>query len=237
MAINKARETRREEIFEAAVSLFNRNGYHDTSIDDIAHAAGISKGGIYHHFKSKKELFIELFHEKIESYYKSVTTSVLDKDNLETRLRYMVDQSAEVFEENREVLKFFLEFLAMGTRDAEIRSEVTSFYQNTIKGISRMIPTSFCQTCPKWPITSTLPSGGKPPPWEAPITGRARITIRMRGFLFSKQLHRSVIWSYWMPCLMTVIWPREDSVRRPMTDTHILLRNRNSGSNFKIPIF
>ena len=64
MAINKAPEQRREEIFEAALSCFNLNGYYQTSIDEIAAQAGISKGGIYHHFKSKKELVIELFQEQ-----------------------------------------------------------------------------------------------------------------------------------------------------------------------------
>jgi len=139
MAVNKARETRREEIFEAAVTLFNANGYHDTSIDDIATAAGISKGGIYHHFKSKKELFIELFREKVETYFNRVTVSMKDNNNVAERLQYMVDQSAEVFEENKELLRIFFEFLSMGTRDSEIRSEVTFFYHNTIKALSGMI--------------------------------------------------------------------------------------------------
>ncbi len=139
MAINKARELRREEIFEAAVNCFNKNGYHDTSIDDIASAAGISKGGIYHHFKSKKDLFIDLFHMKINSYYKRVTAHIQDKEDVAARLQYMVTQSEEIFDENREILKFCLEFFAMGTRDPEIRKEVTIFYKNTVKAISWMI--------------------------------------------------------------------------------------------------
>jgi len=69
MAINKAPEQRREEIFEAALLSFNQNGYYHTSIEQIAAEAGLSKGGIYHHFKSKKDLVIQLFRNRVNQYF------------------------------------------------------------------------------------------------------------------------------------------------------------------------
>ncbi|MEY9094737.1 TetR/AcrR family transcriptional regulator [Paenibacillus sp. RC84] len=50
----------REEIFEACLSVFARNGYKDTSTGMLAEAAGISKALIFHHFKSKKMLYLSL---------------------------------------------------------------------------------------------------------------------------------------------------------------------------------
>jgi AcrR family transcriptional regulator len=43
----------RMRILEAGVNLFATKGFPETSMDDIAQAAGMSKGGLYHHFGTK----------------------------------------------------------------------------------------------------------------------------------------------------------------------------------------
>lgn len=48
---------REQRILDAAAELFTRYGYDKTTVDEIAHAAGVSKGAIYLHFKSKEALF------------------------------------------------------------------------------------------------------------------------------------------------------------------------------------
>lgn len=50
----------RNEIFEACLSVFARHGYKGTSTGMLAEAAGISKALIFHHFKSKKRLYLSL---------------------------------------------------------------------------------------------------------------------------------------------------------------------------------
>jgi AcrR family transcriptional regulator len=44
-------------VLETALTVFTRHGFRKTSIEDIAKAAGISRQGIYFHFKNKDELF------------------------------------------------------------------------------------------------------------------------------------------------------------------------------------
>jgi AcrR family transcriptional regulator len=51
---------RREEIVQAAARLFREFGFHGTSIQDIAEAVGLPKGGLYHHIESKEELLYEI---------------------------------------------------------------------------------------------------------------------------------------------------------------------------------
>ena len=51
-------KTNKELIIETAVTLFRNNGYHNTSIYDIAKACDISKSSIFHHTTSKKQLAI-----------------------------------------------------------------------------------------------------------------------------------------------------------------------------------
>jgi AcrR family transcriptional regulator len=50
-------EATRSAILRAASDLFGRQGYAATSVDDIAAAAGVAKGAVYHHFASKERLF------------------------------------------------------------------------------------------------------------------------------------------------------------------------------------
>src|SRR5690625_1359445 len=46
----------KERIIATAVQLFMEKGFEKTSMQDIANTLGMSKGGIYHHFKSKEEI-------------------------------------------------------------------------------------------------------------------------------------------------------------------------------------
>lgn len=47
---------RPDEIAQAALALFCERGYHATSMDDVARAANVTKGAVYHHFKSKEHV-------------------------------------------------------------------------------------------------------------------------------------------------------------------------------------
>lgn len=49
---------RREEIVRAATQCFIKDGYERVSMDDIKERAGVSKGGLYHHFPTKEQLLI-----------------------------------------------------------------------------------------------------------------------------------------------------------------------------------
>lgn len=51
---------RRAQLRRVALELFGSHGYHDTSMDDIAEAAGVTKPVLYQHFPSKQELYLEL---------------------------------------------------------------------------------------------------------------------------------------------------------------------------------
>jgi AcrR family transcriptional regulator len=51
-------EDRRSQLLELGHSLFNSRRYSEISVDDIARAAGISKGLLYHYFPSKEEFFL-----------------------------------------------------------------------------------------------------------------------------------------------------------------------------------
>ena len=53
-------DERRQQLLAHACELFARSGFHETSMDDIAEAAGVTKPVLYQHFPSKRALYIEL---------------------------------------------------------------------------------------------------------------------------------------------------------------------------------
>ena len=54
-------EDTRERLIGAARARFTQDGYADTSINDICEDLGITKGALFHHFKSKQDLFAEIW--------------------------------------------------------------------------------------------------------------------------------------------------------------------------------
>ncbi len=63
---------RREVILAAAARLFSTRGFHATSVQDIADAAGILKGSLYHHFESKDAILYRIVKEPIAQLYRTV---------------------------------------------------------------------------------------------------------------------------------------------------------------------
>ena len=64
-----ARETvvdSRQEILRTAARLFQQRGYDATSMNDVAAALKLSKGGLYHHFQSKDEILFEIMDHAME---------------------------------------------------------------------------------------------------------------------------------------------------------------------------
>jgi AcrR family transcriptional regulator len=69
-------ETTRLAIEDAAIELFMENGYHATSMRQIAEHAGLALGGIYNHFSSKEELFEGIIVDKHP--YKKILPMILE---------------------------------------------------------------------------------------------------------------------------------------------------------------
>ncbi len=55
---------RRQEIISAALELFQRDGFDSVRVDDILQRVGLSKGGFYHHFKSREDILRQIVVEE-----------------------------------------------------------------------------------------------------------------------------------------------------------------------------
>lgn len=79
---------RRQQIFAGALKCFQLNGYHQTSIIDIATASNISSGLIYQHFKDKKDLLFQVIVDILEAYNYDVTNALIGCSDPVMRLQH-----------------------------------------------------------------------------------------------------------------------------------------------------
>jgi AcrR family transcriptional regulator len=57
-------DERPQEILDAALRVFAAKGYHQTRLEEIAEAAGVTKGTIYHYFDGKEDLLLQIVDQK-----------------------------------------------------------------------------------------------------------------------------------------------------------------------------
>ncbi|GEM_PF-731525 len=81
----------REKILKAALECFAEKGFKETSVDEIAQKAGVSKGNIYWHFKSKFDIFMEIIREEV----KKVHDLISEEENFSLPLNELWKLKAE----------------------------------------------------------------------------------------------------------------------------------------------
>jgi AcrR family transcriptional regulator len=93
---------RREAILDAALEEFSVNGFHETSLEGVAHRAGISKALIYEHFPSKRDLHEALLNRYVHDLLERTIAAIATAAPPEERLRAGADAFLSFVEEYRE---------------------------------------------------------------------------------------------------------------------------------------
>jgi AcrR family transcriptional regulator len=130
---------RREQILLAARSCFIENGYHPTRMEEIAKRAGLSKGGVYFHFKSKQDVFGSLVEEEFErsmSMLRSVRQS--ETPTLE-KMQTLAGHYLEYFQSAPEAPRFFVVMGEMSLREEKVREQLIAMQRAYIEEIAALI--------------------------------------------------------------------------------------------------
>jgi TetR/AcrR family transcriptional regulator, cholesterol catabolism regulator len=86
----------RQEILRTAARLFQQKGYDATSMNDVAAALKLSKGGLYHHFQSKDEILFHIMSQAMEITEQRVIAPARRISDPEERLRTLIRLHIEV---------------------------------------------------------------------------------------------------------------------------------------------
>jgi AcrR family transcriptional regulator len=137
---------RRDEIMAAAKEVFARQGFHDTTIADIAKQAGLAYGSIYWYFDSKNELFHALMAVEEAALRNHVAAALAQLSKVgvpaanaveEVPLRTAVQATLEFFEADKATVKLLLrEAYALGDR---FEKHLGGIYERFIDDIETFI--------------------------------------------------------------------------------------------------
>lgn len=131
---------RKQQIYEAALACFSRQGYFLTTMDDIAAECGMSKGALYWYFKSKKELFISLFEEMMGEFGQGWEAIINDEEKSATEKLVM---SLDFFQSELQAIgPFFgimMEAWAQTRHDEDVEKLVQEFYKPYLEIMAHII--------------------------------------------------------------------------------------------------
>src|SRR5437762_13657195 len=81
---------KRERILDAAIKVFAAEGFYNAKVSQIAQAAGVADGTIYLYFKSKDDLLINLFEDRMEMVNANLREAIDTESSAIARLKRIV---------------------------------------------------------------------------------------------------------------------------------------------------
>jgi AcrR family transcriptional regulator len=126
----RIRKITKEKIRLAAMELFIKQGYHATSIDDVAKQAEISKGLLYNYFKGKEDLLATMVETRVGELI-SVMEEAAAIDQPDDQLRHIIEGAIDNVHHHPAVYRFYLHLQTQPEAD-----QVLSNYSRILIGES-----------------------------------------------------------------------------------------------------
>ncbi len=130
---------RREQILEAATTVFSETGFYQARMEDIAAAAGVSKGTIYLYFKDKDSLIQtlaeQIFAQELADLQLAQDTAGTAVERLTSFYEILIAEEAEVLP----LMPILYEFYALGLRRDDVRAVLTNFLNQSATLLATII--------------------------------------------------------------------------------------------------
>ena len=108
------KEFRTAELLEAARRLFAEQGFHATTVEDIAAAAGVAKGTVYLYYKSKHDVYWAALERGITELLNEIQTRLEAEAAPEDKVRAFIAIKIRYFETNRDFFRIYFSELGSG---------------------------------------------------------------------------------------------------------------------------
>lgn len=131
MTKKMSKDDRIEGIIQAAVDEFLESGYDGTSMEAIARRAGISKGGLYHHFSSKDEILL-LANQKLNEPIAKIMLEAAQKPSAVDGLLGYIENYLEYWLDHRREMVFYILSFAKLIDNASLWQMYENYTENSL---------------------------------------------------------------------------------------------------------
>ncbi len=118
-----------QNLLQAALVVFGRDGYERATVDEIVHVAGCSKGAFYNHFSSKEELFLLLLERRMGGNTERFMEVCQWEGDAPRWLRQVFETIVRFSERDPNWRALSVEFMAHGMRNGQIGQRIATMHQ------------------------------------------------------------------------------------------------------------
>ena len=133
------RERTRADLLETARRVFEERGFHAASLDEIAEAAGYSKGAIYSNFHGKDELFLAVLTEHVERRIRALVAVALDGKDFEAGVRAVARSGAQFGRREPQWTPLLVEFWIHVSRRDDLRRAVLDLHEHQLDALAELV--------------------------------------------------------------------------------------------------
>ena len=140
LTADRRRQQTREYLLQAAADVFAERGFHAATLDEVAAAAGFTKGAVYSNFKNKEDLFLALLED---SYVRERTAlkATMEASDVppEARIGDFVALIGGELDRRPEMGALLLEFRLYALRNPTALARMNELEQEDIRAIAEII--------------------------------------------------------------------------------------------------
>jgi AcrR family transcriptional regulator len=146
------RQQTRARLIEAAGQVFAHRGFHAATVDEVAEAAGYTKGAVYANFTSKDELFLALLDQRLAAQLQQVEALYAIESSEELRAA-MGGRTEREFAAARDFGVLQVEFWLYAMRNPAVQAELAKRYRQLRGRLAELIGSRYArhQTAPPMP--------------------------------------------------------------------------------------
>jgi AcrR family transcriptional regulator len=132
------RQERRQQILQAALTVFSSKGFHAANVSDVAAEAGVSQGTIYWYFESKDELFQAALLSAFGSFGEESVAHLADHPTATGKLQALAESMEGIAEIAEGLFTLFLGYWSSSerkTENAQIWTDLLAQYKDLVVSI------------------------------------------------------------------------------------------------------